>query len=67
MVRLRKSRKQPAKKEREFENDFASYDHTQTAVFHPHSFLPLALAEARRFDEDYTVAHTPVHGECEED
>ena len=60
MVRLRRTRKQPAKKEREFQDDFASYDHTQSAVFHPHAFLPLALAEAKRYDEDYAVAHTPV-------
>ena len=66
MVRLRRARK-AAKQEREFEDDFASYDHTQVAIFHPSSFLPLALAEARRFDEDYAVAHTPVHGESEED
>jgi len=59
MVRLRRTKK-AAKAEREFEDDFASYDHTQVAIFHPHSFLPLALAEARKFEEDYAVAHTPV-------
>ena len=67
MVRLRKEKKPAKKAEREFEDDFASYDHTQVASFHPHSFLPLALAEAKRFEEDYAVAHTPVQeGESED-
>lgn len=67
MVRLRKEKKQAKATDREFEDDFARYDHTQVASFHPHSFLPLALAEAKRFEEDYAVAHTPVHGEAEEE
>jgi hypothetical protein len=48
------------------EDDFAFYDHSKTAQFHPHCFIqPLALAEAKQFDEAYALAHAPVCGDEE--
>lgn len=59
MVTLRRTKnKRPTK---DLEDDFASFDHTRTAEFHPHCFIqPLALAEAKQFDETYALAHAPV-------
>lgn len=59
MVKLRRTKKQIPTKD--IEDDFASFDHLRSAEFHPHCFIqPLALAEAKRFDETYALAHAPV-------
>jgi len=59
MVTLRRTKgKRPTK---DLEDDFASFGHTRSTEFHPHCFIqPLALAEAKRFDEAYAFAHAPV-------
>lgn len=59
MVKLRRTKnKRPTK---DLEDDFASFDRTMSTEFHPHCFCQqLALAEAKRFDEVYALAHAPV-------
>jgi len=59
MVTLRRTKnKRPTK---DLEDDFASFDHMKSTEFHPHCFIqPLALAEAKRFDDAYALAHAPV-------
>jgi hypothetical protein len=59
MVTLRRTKgKRPT---RDLEDDFASFDHSKSTEFHPHCFIgPLALAEAKRFDGAYALAHAPV-------
>ena len=67
MVKLRRSKKQ---QEEQTEDDFvgASFAHRQVVDFHPHCYVqPLALAEAKHFDEMYAIAHAPAHGEEESD
>lgn len=40
--------------------------HRRTLEFRPHCLVPqLALAEARRFDDAYTLARTPIYGDGE--
>lgn len=59
MVKLRRTKnKRPTK---DMEDDFASFDNMKNTEFHPHCFIqPLALAEAKRFDDAYALAHAPV-------
>lgn len=64
MVKLRRTKTQQSNPN--MEDDFAFYDHSKTAQFHPHCFIqPLALAEAKQFDEAYALAHAPVCGDGE--
>lgn len=52
----------------ELEEDFVSYAHSKVVDFHPHCYnQQMELAEAKRFDEVYALAHSPVLGENEED
>ncbi len=59
MVTLRRTKiKRPT---RDLEDDFASFNHSRLTEFHPHCMIqPLALAEAKRFDGAYALAHAPV-------
>lgn len=62
MVRLRKLKK-PAT---DIEDDFAGLDKYKALEFHPHCYVQqLALAEAKKFDEIYALAHAPVQGDEE--
>ncbi len=66
MGRLRRILKQ---RNEQTEDDFidTNYVHKAVVEFHPHCYVqPLALAEAKRFDEIYAIAHAPAHGEDEE-
>jgi len=67
MVKLRKAKKN---KDEQIEDDFidTNYVHRQVVEFHPHCYVQqLALAEAKRFDEVYAIAHAPAHGDEESD
>lgn len=66
MVSLRKLKTKSTEKEPE--DDFDNYAHKNLVNFHPHCFLQqVMLADAKRFDEIYAIAHTPVLGENEDD
>ncbi|MEM0344190.1 MAG: hypothetical protein QXJ32_03825 [Thermoplasmata archaeon] len=64
-MKLRKNKKKDSKTT---PDDFVdNYSHKQVVEFHPHCYVQqLALAEAKRFDEFYALAHHPVLGEEEE-
>ena len=52
----------------EIEDDFDNFAHMKVVGFHPHCYVqPMALAEAKQFDELYALAHTPVLGENEKE
>ncbi len=54
MERMRKLKKQTMPSE----DDFVTSYHKELVEFYPHCFVqPLALAEAKRFDEIYALAH----------
>ncbi len=59
------------RKLKQHNGEFAEYcdpmeQHRRTIEFHPHCIVPqLALAEARRFDDAFALAHTPVYGDGE--
>jgi hypothetical protein len=41
------------------EEDFVSSYHREIVEFHPHCFIqPLALAQTKRFEEMYALAHS---------
>ena len=41
------------------EEDFVSSYHKEIVEFHPHCFIqPLALAQTKRFEEMYALAHS---------
>lgn len=62
MVRLRKLKKPMT----DMEDDFAGLEHYKSMEFHPHCYIQqLALAETKRFDEIYALAHAPVRGDEE--
>lgn len=64
MALLRRLKKQ--NKEQDEEDDFVdcSYTHRRVVDFHPHCYVQqLALAESRRFDEIYALAHEPARGD----
>jgi hypothetical protein len=63
MVRLRRPKQDPVN----IEEDFDYNAHRQVVNFRMHCMLPpLALAEAKRFDELYAMEHHPVLAEEEE-
>lgn len=46
------------------EEDFVSSYHKEVVEFHPHCFIqPLALAQTKRFEEMYALAHSRRHQE----
>lgn len=61
-----KLRRQKNKAADEIEDDFDNFAHMKVVGFHPHCYVqPMALAEAKQFDELYALAHNPVLGENE--
>lgn len=65
MVRLRKMK---AADVSEIEEDFVNYAHSRVVGFHPHCYnQQMELAEAKRFDEIYALAHSSVLRENEEE
>lgn len=68
MGKLRRILKQ---RDEQVEDDFVdtNYVRRQVVNFQPHCYVQtLALAEAKRFDEMYAIAHAvPAHGDEESD
>ncbi len=64
-MRIRKKNQTTAD---EVEDDFDNYAHMKVVGFHPHCYVqPIALADAKLFDEYYAMAHNPVLGENEKE
>ncbi len=62
MVRVRRLKKPTT----DIEDDFLGLEEYKATEFHPHCYIQqLALAEAKKFDEDYALAHAPVRGDKE--